>query len=309
VNDQAPSRAWLPVTAGATAVLAWSFGPILVREAAASTQTVVFFRMLFAQPVMLAATLVSRGRVSWTLLRRAAVPGVLFAGSIITSFASYSATSIANATLIGALQPAVILLVAPKLFGERSSRHQVGWAALAFVGMTIVVLGAGSASGASLHGDLLAVINLAIWVVYFIRVKQLRDEGLHAWAFLSCVFFVALVVMTPWVLLTSHDLGSLHGRGYVFIALMAIGPGLLGHGSMTWAQRHLDITLASLLTLVQPVLSTLWAWWLYSERLVPVQVAGAIVALGGLVGVVRHTRAGERAPTVTLPVTLSGAVE
>jgi drug/metabolite transporter (DMT)-like permease len=272
------------------AVFAWSFGPLLVRAVGASTPTVVFWRMWMAQPFMIGVAYLTRGRLSWPLLRRCLVPGVLFALSLITSFASYQATSIANATLIGALQPAVIMLVAPRLFGDRSSPGQMGCALLSFVGMAIVVIGAGATSGASLRGDMYAVANLTLWTVYFIRVKRIRNDGLHAPSFLAGVFLVAAVTVTPWALFFSHDLGSLHIRGYLFVLLMVLGPGLLGHGSMTWAQRHLDITLASQLTLVQPALSTLWAWIIYGERLVPVQLFGAAVVLGGLVGVVRYSR-------------------
>ena len=280
----------LPIAAGSVAVFAWSFGPILVRAVGASTPTVVFWRMWLAQPLMIGVAYLTRGRLSLPLLRRCLVPGVLFAFALITSFASYQSTSIANATLIGALQPAVIMLVAPRLFGDRSSPRQVAYAFVAFTGMAVVVIGAGATSGASLRGDLYALANLAVWTTYFVRVKQIRNEGLHAPSFLAGVFLVGAVTVTPWALLSSHDLGSLNVRGYLLVVLMVVGPGLLGHGSMTWAQRHLDITLASQLTLVQPALSTLWAWLIYDEHLLPVQLAGATVVLGGLVGVVRHSR-------------------
>jgi len=287
VNEPAPRRT-VAVGAGTLAVLAWSFGPIFVREVGASTPTVAFFRMWFAQPVMITVAYLTGGRFSRDLLRRCLVPGVLFAGSLATSFASYQHTSVANATLIGAVQPAVILFVAPRLFGDRSNRQQVSLAVLAFAGMVVVVLGAGDTSGAGFGGDLYALANLAIWTVYFIRVKQVRNEGTHAAAFLSGVFLVAAIVITPWALLASDDLGSVHARGYGFVVLMVLGPGLLGHGSMTWAQRHLDITLASMLTLLQPVISTLLAWMIFDESLAPVQLVGAAIVLVAIGGIVRN---------------------
>ena len=63
---------------------------------------------------------------------------------------------------------------------------------------------------------------------------------------------------------------------------MAIGPGLVGHGLMTWAQSHVDVTLASLLGLFSPVISTLGAWWAFGESLTIWQVVGAVVVLGSL---------------------------
>lgn len=286
--------------AGVVAVVAWSFGPIFVREIGASTPTVAFWRMLVAQPIMIGAAYLAGGRLSLALLRRCVWPGILFALSLVTSFASYQHTSIANATLIGALEPAVILLVAPRLFGERSNGRQLVAAGAAFVGMAVVVLGAGATSGAGWSGDLYALANLVIWTAYFISVKRVRDDGVHAGAFLAGVFLVALAVIAPWAVLASNDLGSVSPRGFLFVGLMVLCPGLLGHGAMTWAQRHLDITVSSLLTLLHPVLSTIWAWWIYEERLVPLQLAGAGLVLAGLAAIVRESRRDRREVGIAL---------
>ena len=95
-----PARAEVALAAATVAVLAWSFGPIIVRTVGVSTPTVVFWRMWLAQPVMIGAAYLAGGRLSLPLLRRAFLPGVLFGLSIITGFASYKTTSVANATLI-----------------------------------------------------------------------------------------------------------------------------------------------------------------------------------------------------------------
>ena len=58
--------------------------------------------------------------------------GVCFALSFIFGFASFQETSIVNATLIPALQPVLILLLATRMFGERRSGVELAYAALAF---------------------------------------------------------------------------------------------------------------------------------------------------------------------------------
>ncbi len=75
------------------------------------------------------------------------------------------------------------------------------------------------------------------------------------------------------------------------IALMVCGPGLVGHGLMTWAQRHLDLTVASLLTLASPVISATGAWLIYSEHLRPMQGVFATVVLLALAAIVVDARA------------------
>jgi drug/metabolite transporter (DMT)-like permease len=284
----------LALGVGALAVVAWGFGPLIVRAVGVSTPTVVFWRLWLAQPVMIGAAYLTRGRLSWVLLRDSLVPGVLFGLSIMTGFASFKNTSLANATLIGALQPAVLLLLAPSIFGSRSSRRQRVLTAVAFVGIAVLVLAAGANSGARWQGDVYALVNLVIWTAYFIRVKLLRDRGVHAPSLLAAVFLIAACTVTPWALLASDDLMSVSVRGYGWIVVMVLGPGLIGHGSMTWAQRHLDITVASMLTLLSPVLSTMLAWMIYDEQLNALQLVGAAVVVGALAGIMAEFR--ESAP-------------
>jgi drug/metabolite transporter (DMT)-like permease len=283
-------------------VFAWGFGPLLVRGIDASAPTIVFWRLWMATPVMVAAAYFSGGRVTLPLLKIVFIPGVIFGTSMIVGFTSYQTTSIANATLIGALQPALMLLIGPLLFGDRTGARQVLLAVIALGGISTVVLGANQSSGASLHGDVLALINLGLWTAYFVRVKQIRNRGVHSGALLAGVFCVAAVVVSPWVLLTSHDLGAIHGSDWLAIVAMVLVSGLVGHGLMTWAQRHLDITLASLLTLGSPVISAVGAWMVFGQRLSGVQIAGALVVLVALSAIVLEARSNAVAAVAPLSI-------
>ena len=207
-------RARLAISIAAVAVFAWGFGPLMVRGIDASAGTIVFWRLWIAMPVMLTAAYFTGGRVSIPLLKAVFVPGVIFGVSTLVGFTSYQTTSIANATLIGALQPVLMLFIGPLLFRERSSPRQILLAVIALGGISTVVLGAKQSSGASLHGDALALINLGLFTTYFVRMKQVRNKGIHSIALIAGVFCVAAVTVTPWVLLTSPDLGGIHVQSY-----------------------------------------------------------------------------------------------
>jgi drug/metabolite transporter (DMT)-like permease len=296
-------RARLAISIAALAVFAWGFGPLMVRGIDASAGTIVFWRLWIAMPVMLTAAYFTGGRVSLPLLKAVFVPGVIFGISTLVGFSSYHATSIANATLIGALQPVLMLFIAPLLFGERSSARQILLAVIALGGISTVVLGAQQSSGASLHGDALALINLGLFTTYFVRMKQVRNKGIHSIALIAGVFSVAAVTVTPWVLLTSHDLGAIHGADWLSIVGMVLLSGLIGHGLMTWAQRHIDITLASLLMLGGPVISAIGAWIVFNQQLSPVQIAGALVVLVALGAIVLEHHSS--AVPVEIPLSVS----
>ncbi|CAB4881649.1 unannotated protein [freshwater metagenome] len=282
----------LPLIAGSLAVMAWGFGPLIVRGIGASTASIVVFRLGSAVPVMIAVAYLTGGRVTASVVRQALLPGALFAGSMMASFESYKATSIAVATLIPAMQPVLVLVIAFRLFGERSSNRQIACAVAALAGVLGVVLAAGNTSGTAMRGTLLSVVNLLLWTVYFVQVKRVRSTGVHSWSFVAGVFIVASCIAVPWGLLVSTDIHAIGGTDWLLLGLLVGGPGLMGHGLMTWAQRHLDLTVASLLTLASPVISAIGAWLIYQEKLRPMQVLFSMVVLVSLAGIVVDARIG-----------------
>ena len=280
----------LPVLAAVVSVLAWGSGPLMTRAMSVPTPTLVFYRLAIGVPLMIVIAYRTGGRCTLALTKRTAIPGIFFGLSMLTGFASVKLTSIANATLITTLQPALVLLVAPRLFGEQWRLKRVSLAGVAFAGVSIVVLAAASTSGASVEGDLLAGVNVVIWTTYFLMAKHLRNSGMHSWTLLAYVFSWASVVVVPWTLLSHSDLGAMNTKDWILVIVMSLIPGILGHGLMTWAQRHIDVTLASLLGLASPVISTIGAWIIFDQRLRPLQIVGACVVLGALAALLRSYR-------------------
>jgi drug/metabolite transporter (DMT)-like permease len=286
-------RAGLPIFAASLAVFAWGFGPLFVKGIDASAATIVFFRVVVAIPIATIVAYLTGGRITLRLLWVAFPTAVCFALSIITGFASFQETSIVNATLIPALQPALILFAAVPLFGERRKSAEIWWAVVAFVGVLVVVAGA-SGDHESVRGDLLAVANLLVFTGYFLLAKHARRTDVHAWSFLAAVFIGTAVVVVPWAVLSSHDLGAIHGTDWLLLLGLVLFPGMVGHGLMTWAHHYVDVSITSMLTLANPVVSILGAWLLFSQSLAALQIVGAVVVLASLGAIVRRQRA-ERA--------------
>lgn len=275
------------VIAAVTAVFAWGIGPVLNKAMTVGTPSIVFWRMVVGLPMMVAMAYRTGGGLNREVLKRTALPGILFAVSFITGFAAVKMTSIANATLVTTLQPVLVLMVAPKMFGEKLTGKKVVYSATSMCGVLVVVLAAASTSGAHVSGDLLATANVTIWTAYFVLAKKRRLDGVHSWSFIAAVFTWAAVVVIPFGAITSNDLGAMTTKDWICIVSMAIGPGIVGHGLMTWSQSHVDVTLASMLGLLSPVISTSLAWVVFDQSLTPVQILGATAVIMSLVALVR----------------------
>ena len=279
------------VLAGGIAVFAWGLGPLFVKAMGVSTPTTVAYRLIIAVPVMHFVAWLFGGRVTKRLMRISLVPGILFGTSLITGFAAVNNTSVSNATLISNLMPVAVVLLAKFVFDQHVRNRQFAAVGVALVGMLIVVFGAGSSGDASFFGDFLAVINVVIWTAFFLRMKNLRDDGIHSWSLLAAVTTVAALVAVPPCLLTSHDLGSMTPKSWVFLVAMVLLPGVVGHGLMTWASGHLPVTVSSLLTLGSPVVSAVGAWLWLNQSMNEWQCVGSVIVLGSLAAIAVNTRA------------------
>jgi len=93
--------------------------------------------------------------------------------------------------------------------------------------------------------------------------------------------------------------------GLVFI------PGMVGHGFMTWAHHYVDVSVTSMLTLANPVISIVGAWVVFSQSLTVVQIAGGVAVLAALAVIVRRQRAvrAHRALAVAAATTIELGVE
>jgi drug/metabolite transporter (DMT)-like permease len=281
---------------GAAAVLAavtiWSFTNTLIKLSALPALTFALYRVWLGALLLLAVTYATGRRLTWASVRSSAPGGLLLGVEISFFFSAVKHTSIADVSVISALQPALILVVAGPLFGERITRRQVGWTLLSLVGVGIVTVGSAGTPVWSLFGDLLAAGSLLAWTAYFLVSKHAR-MSVPAIEYMTVVFLFAAVVVTPLALITGEPLGGLAARDWGYLALFVLGASG-GHVLVAWAHSSVDVSLSSLLTLAQPVVASLAALLILDEPLTALVIAGGLVVIASLAAVLREAaRIGE----------------
>lgn len=288
-SSEVPSER-IALSAVALAVVAWGIGPLLVRGMGVSGYSVAFYRMWMGVPAMFVAARLWGRPLTWRVLRGCVLPGFFFGVSMMMGFVAVRTTSIAHATLIGALTPALILLGVNRFVGEKSNIRKLPAAIVSFVGLSLVVLLGSKSGGSSVRGDMWAAMNLVCFTMYFMNLKTQRNRGVDGWAFLAGVFLVGAITITPVCVTLSNDLFALDVKDYLFVLGMIVGPGFIGHGLITWASRHLPVTTTSLMTLGSPVVSVVGGWVVFHQALGGWQIIGAALVLAGLAGSVwdRH---------------------
>jgi drug/metabolite transporter (DMT)-like permease len=96
------------------------------------------------------------------------------------------------------------------------------------------------------------------------------------------VSLIGAITVSVLVLVTRAHLGQIHGAGWAWVSILAIGPGIAGHGLVAWAQPRVDASVTSVLIQAEPVSATAAAWLVLGERISLPQalaMAGVVVAL------------------------------
>jgi len=277
----------VPVLAVFIAVFAWGIAPLLFLAPSISINSILFYRVLLWPPLLYLIARRGGRKINKKLFRSVWLPGVLFGVSTIFSFTAIIETSVANATIIGNISTAMVLLAAPRFLNEKISRWQVLLAFTSFAGVVAIVVGAGNTGGSSRFGDFLALINALTWTLYFISSKRRRVDGVDTWQFLYGVSVIQVLVVVPYSLFTSDDILQISLRDFGFLIAMTLFSGTIGHSFMLWAQKYVDASVSSLILLLGPVISSIGAWLVYSQNISAIQVIGGAVVLASLAGVVR----------------------
>jgi len=264
----------------------WGAASVLAKSAdRIDGLTLAFHRLWVGAAAMVVIYTLRGGRLRLRLLLAALPAGIAFAADIGLFFTAVKHTTVANATMISALQPALVLFVARPLFGERVRGTDVGWTAIALVGVGIVVFGSSTTPSWSAFGDLLAVACLFAWTAYFVFGKQARAH-LDAVEFVTAMSVVAFLVIALVAAGSGHDLSVPDGGTWAVILALGLGTGGIGHFLINWAHGHAPLVLTSLLTLLIPVVAMAGAAVFLGEEVVALQVARAVVVLGALAIVV-----------------------
>ncbi|HQZ36565.1 MAG TPA: DMT family transporter [Ilumatobacteraceae bacterium] len=282
--EPSPNTRSAGVIAVMSASLFWSFGGVLGKSTGASGIVLSFWRLWIAVAVLAAVSATTHRWPSWTDLKASALAGVLFGVNLCAFFITLQYTTIAVALIIGALSPVLALPIAVTLMGERLTLMKLGCAVLAVAGVVVAVLMAPVASDGSTTrpiGYVWAVISLLVWVLYLLQTKRVRVR-VETVRYMTSVTLIGAVTVSCLVLVTRGNLSQIHGAGWLWVTLLAIGPGIAGHGLVAWAQPRVDASVTSVLIQFEPVGASIVAWVALDERVSLAQGVAMVVVVAAL---------------------------
>lgn len=176
-------------------------------------------------------------------------------------------TSVASASVLVTIHP-VILIVAERLVFKKSFGGIV-WAGVFISFMGAALLGAADEASLemfpnALLGNALAFTAALIFVVYFMLGRKIRQYT----DWIDYVFYVYLYATITCGVLTILWIGGVPAISKMALLVgfaLALGPTILGHGSMNYAVKYVSPTLLATLVLSEGVFAAIAAYFIFNE--------------------------------------------
>lgn len=280
------------------AIFSGSLGPICVRQAFLydmPSDVITSLRMIFTVFVF-TPFVVTRYHRELRAIQPHHLMFALFAGGMFGLNIVLMVTSLEhigvmiNQVLVGSAPIWVALLEVSVLKFKLNKWVWLG-ITVAFSGGTIIALSASGEpaiveGGNATYGVIFALLSALGASIYIISGRKLRaDIPFLPYVWLVYVggavvtFGITLVNQTP---MTGYD-----PQGYFWVIMLAILAQIITHGSMNFVLGYLPATTVTVAMQSVPILSAIWAFLLFSEIPMILQIVGSAVIIIGVTIVIR----------------------
>ncbi|MCO6449450.1 MAG: DMT family transporter [Caldilineales bacterium] len=287
-NKLDPQRlALVTLTIGIGAI---AFSPIFVRLSDVGANAVAFWRLTLAIPLLWlwswnseTPKRIHRTRPhSLVDFAPLVAMGVVFALDLIAWHQAIRLTSVANATFFPNMAPLLVSIVAWRFMGEKLRPIFVMGLLMAILGIAFMVRASAAGGESNIIGDALGLLTAFFYASYILLVKKMRAH-FDAGTILLVVAITGGSLLFVVTQLTGEQLFPAALAGWAVLLALAWFSHAGGQGLIAHSLAHLPASFSSVSLLGQPVLAAVIAWLLLGEVLPPLQVAGGVLVLVGII--------------------------
>ncbi|MBF2051263.1 MAG: DMT family transporter [Leptolyngbya sp. IPPAS B-1204] len=269
----------------------WGTTGVFVRALYGMTATnplsVGFFRLAFAVPVLwFACWLVLKQRM-FRVKRHDLLVMLLIGGLLalyqVCYFSAIVQLGVAAATLITlCTAPLGVALLAAVVLQERLTLGVMLAGGCAIAG-TILLIGPqsnGATNANRVLGVGLALMSALGYAAMVLCSRRLAGRY-HPLQSVTISFTAGALALLPCTLATGW-ISSYSIQGWMVLLYLGLIPTALAYSLYFRGMRHTPATVASIATLLEPLTSTLLAWWLFGEQLGSLGLIGALLLIGSI---------------------------
>ena len=215
------------------------------------------------------------------VLPRLIVAGAMIGVNWMLLFEAYRYTTVAVATLCYYMEPTIVMLLSPLIFGERLTGRKAACAAVSVIGMALVsgVIGDGGGQGGDFRGVLLGLGAAVFYAAVVIMNKKL--PGIGAYQKTVVQLFSAGIVMLPYLLLTGgFGGGELSASSVLLLLVLGVVHTGIAYAMYFGSMDGLRVQSIAVFSYIDPVSALLLSALLLREPLSALNVLGAVMIIG-----------------------------
>jgi len=268
-------------------VVAISFSAIFVRLAGVSPDTAAFFRCAYAIPPLVVVWLAFRRKDTRSAKERrlAYAAGLFLAVDFAFWHRAIGDIGAGLGTVLGNVQVVFVGFAAWALFRERPTKLAFLLVPVVFTGVVLMSgLGGDAAFGKNPGAGVIFGILTSLMYTGFLLLLRASNRKLvpPAGPLLDATIGAAIGTLGVGLVFDSEFSLVPSWPEHGWLVALAITAQVIGWLLISWALPRLPALETSVLLLVQPMSTVLWAYLIFSERLAPVQWAGVVLVLGGV---------------------------
>lgn len=270
-------------------IILWGLGPPVSKLITAPPVVIAATRFWASVPILFAVTYATGHRVTRETLRHTWLAGVMFGMNMVFVFIALQHASVAVLSVLMALQPGIVLVIAGRWMGERATPWHIAWTAVGIVGVAVVVLGNGPEVQIDPIGLIGGVVALLSFTGYYLRNRIVRTTvEIHPLEWMSGSTLFSALAVTPFALAFTSvsDFRLLGGFDWIYLVYVAGVVGIFSHTLMSWVQKFIPASRSSLYVLGMTVVAVVAAWPINGEKFTLQQVVGGVVVIGAVAAVV-----------------------
>ncbi|OYD99675.1 EamA family transporter [Nostoc sp. 'Peltigera membranacea cyanobiont' 213] len=178
---------------------------------------------------------------------------------------SLSQTSVANVALLSNLNSLFVALAGYLLFGRRFNNRFVIGLVIALAGAIAFELNKVQFATAQILGDALALLTAVFMATCMLLIERLRTRFSTATIMLwRCG--VTTMFLLPVVAFLEDRLLPYSWMGWFFIIFQALFCQVLGQGLLAYSLSRISSSVVAVTLLLEPVLASIFAWFIFSEQ-------------------------------------------
>lgn len=199
--------------------------------------------------------------------------GIIGAIGIGAFYLTIGELGASRAIVLNLSYPIFATLIAAVWLKEKISIAAALWMLAGFAGLAIFLGGDGAHSGLSRY-DAIGLLGALAAGLVIVIIRKLRATE-HAGTIYASQCLYSLVPMLP---LRGREILHLPAAGHLWLIVAALIVGV-SQLVMTNAYRTLPVSRGSAIQMLLPLVTAIGAWFIFHERLTPIELAGGALTL------------------------------